>query len=849
MSLKPKRIMVVEDELLVAEDIAECLRLRGFDVCGTAKSSDEALALAREFQPDLALMDIVIQGERDGIETAKILREELQIPVIFLTAYSQENVLERAKTVAPLGYVVKPFEEGSLVSTVEIALHKSRVDEELRKSEEWFSTTLNSIGDGVIATDAGGRVKYLNRLAEILTGWSVEEASGRPIEEIFPIVNETSRAPVANPAIEALESGQIRDLANHTVLVCPNGGEIPIEDSGAPIRNPEGEIVGAVLIFRDVTEKKNREREILRYQQQLEDLVRQRTSELARRVEMERAAIEISADLIRLSEETYDSGLQQALARIGQTLGIDCCGIYETFEKDGVQKSRPVCLWAADEELMRLASAEQPGRDDVPDWTRRLNTEGRLVIRRLEDVHAEAAAERAIMSAMKLQAVVCLPLGPTLPVRRCAVFSSHQPQSWGEDDLILFQMFANVLKSVLERRELEAEQRKLQEQLNQAQKLEAIGKLTGGIAHDFNNMLVPIMGYADSLLDNMPTGANQEEAQEIRRAAESAAALTRQLLAFSRKQILIKKPLSVNGVIGDMKNFLRRLLGEDIQFHIELHPDIQPVEADQSQLEQVLMNLCVNARDAMPNGGNLWIRTRPGAGANGQPATFIDVADSGCGMDKATLDKIFDPFFSTKGNDGTGLGLSVVLGVTEQHGGWVQAYSEPGKGTMFSIGLPTTTEPAANEPHQTRPTLQLTRGEGQRILLIEDEPAVLQFVSAALTKRGYEIVPATTKTSAIETFDQHGGHFDMVFTDAKLPDGNGIEVLEHVLGLRPDMKALISSGYTDDRALIDEARKRGVEFLQKPYPLETLCQTVHEVMQGANSANGSSGDGELALSR
>lgn len=831
MSLKPKRIMVVEDELLVAEDIAECLSLRGFEVVGIAKSSDEALTIAREHRPDLALMDIVIQGERDGIDTAAILRSELQIPVIFLTAYSQNGIIERAKAVEPLGYIIKPFEEGNLISTVEIALHKSRLDAALRKSEEWFSTTLNSIGDGVIATDEHARVKYLNQLAEILTGWSTEEASGRRIEEIFPIVNESTGAAVPNPAAEALESGQIRELANHTMLICRDGSQIAIDDSGAPIRSPEGKIVGAVLIFRDVTEKKNRDKEIFRYQQHLEDLVQERTAALTRRVELEREAIDISADLIRLNEETYDQGLNDALARIGRVLGLDGCGIYEEVRNDGMQKSLPVCLWTSSPEMLERVAGEEPVEGDFPYWTDQLATEGQVIVRSMADLPACAAAEQALMTRMHLQSLVVLPLGPVQTLRWTISYSSHQPQSWCEEDIILFRMFGNVLKSVLERREFGANQRRLQEQLNQAQKLEAIGKLTGGIAHDFNNMLVPIIGYADSILSNSDPNQCLNDIVEIRKAAESAAALTRQLLAFSRKQILDKKPLCLNQLIRDKEGFLKRLLGEDIRFQIELAPELAPVEADHGQLEQVLMNLCVNARDAMPSGGLLRIRTRQGTDAQGLPTTMIEVVDSGCGIEKELLDKIFDPFFTTKGMHGTGLGLSVVLGVMDQHGGWAKAASELNRGTMFTVGLPSTANkpPAASEGNGSARID--TCGSGQRILLVEDEPAVLQFVSSALTKRGYEIVRANSKSVAIHAFDKGDQRFDLIFTDAKLPDGNGIEVLEHVFRHNPNMPALVSSGYTDDRALVEQAKRRGVEFLQKPYPLDLLYQTVHRILQ------------------
>jgi two-component system, cell cycle sensor histidine kinase and response regulator CckA len=262
------------------------------------------------------------------------------------------------------------------------------------------------------------------------------------------------------------------------------------------------------------------------------------------------------------------------------------------------------------------------------------------------------------------------------------------------------------------------------------------------------------------------------------------------------------------------------------------------------------MNLSVNARDAMPRGGNLTIRTRSINGQSNEEIVIIDVIDSGSGIERGLIDKIFDPFYTTKGMEGTGLGLSVVLGIMQQHDGWVDVVSEAGEGTTFTLGMKALTHQAADVIREGDLSVEEkkdTRGKGHRILLIEDEPAVIQFVSRALECHGYQIVLATTKTMAIEIYTAEKGQFDMVFTDAKLPDGNGIEVLEHIHRLNPSMPALLSSGYTDDRALVDQAKERGVEFLQKPYPLELLYQTVHEILDGGQFGKSSPKSNLVAL--
>ena len=841
MKTHTDKILVVEDERLVAEDIAECLRSVGYDVIGTAKSCAEAVVQVEEGRPDLVLMDITLRGDVDGIDTAHILKDRFATPVVFLTAYSQKTILDRAKEVEPLGYVVKPFDEGSLVSTVEMALHKARVDAALRKSEEWFSTTLRSIGDGVIATDEHGNVRFLNKVAEELTGWGAKEAEARHIREVFVVRSSKDDSEISIPALEAMQTGHVVELVKHAVLVRRDGSRIDVNDSGAPIYDNEGQLAGSVLVFRDVTEAKLQEAEMERYREQLESMVEERTAKLHWQIKMESLMTSITGNLLRLTTENWREGFNQALERFGEAAELEDIAVWRMVEDkpSGQTSMSREAGWAksgylrSEEEVSRMPVSKMT-------WLRRQTDEtGCVAISKISELPEEAVVEKSLMEAEGVGAFVNLRIDSDSEdenVRLTLFADVSGPREWGEDNLVFFQMLAAAYKNTVERVAMEEHRLALTEQLHQSQKLEAVGKLTGGIAHDFNNMLVPIIGYADEILDDGARGDYHAEVTEIRRAAVSAASLTRQLLAFSRKQVLQKKQLDVGELVGGMHRLLERLIGEDIRFQLDLdHGDIF-VEADRGQLEQVIMNLCVNARDAMPDGGELHISTKIGTTADGAPALRLEVCDSGSGMSKELIEQAFDPFFTTKGMEGTGLGLSVVLGIIEQHNGTVEIDSVLGRGTRFIIQLPADlSKKSVANGDDKKVDAKARSGGGERILLVEDEPGVAQFVSRALSRNSYQVEIAMTVSAGLEAFHANPDGFDLVLTDAMLPDGNGIDVVNAVRDSRPHMPMLLSSGYTDDRSYLDEAQNKGVPFLQKPYPLDELYSSVRGALDGATS--------------
>jgi two-component system cell cycle sensor histidine kinase/response regulator CckA len=395
--------------------------------------------------------------------------------------------------------------------------------------------------------------------------------------------------------------------------------------------------------------------------------------------------------------------------------------------------------------------------------------------------------------------------------------------------------FIGVVQDITERKQLE-------EQYRHAQKMEAVGRLAGGVAHDFNNLLTVINGYSDLALRSLTEfDPLHKSIREIRKAGERAARLTHQLLAFSRQQILQPEILDLNEVITDISKMLTRLIGEDIELVIITKTGLGRVKADPGQMEQVIMNLAVNARDAMPHGGKLTIdlanveldddfalrhlRLAPGSYVR------LAISDTGVGMDKETLNRIFEPFFTTKEQGkGTGLGLATVYGIVSQSGGSILVYSEPGWGTTFKIYLPQIKE--VSQPSPVSLPQEHPSRRGETILLVEDEPGVRNLVRDTLKEDGYIVLEANNSAEALLLSEQHPGPIHLLFTDVVMPGLSGRQLAERLLPQRPGLKILYMSGYTDDAIVRHGVLEPGVVFLHKPFTPQILTRKVREVLDG-----------------
>ncbi len=385
------------------------------------------------------------------------------------------------------------------------------------------------------------------------------------------------------------------------------------------------------------------------------------------------------------------------------------------------------------------------------------------------------------------------------------------------------------------------DRRQLEEQLRQSQKMEAVGRLAGGIAHDFNNLLMVIQGYADLLAERLPEDDPlRRNAEQIQTASQRATSLTRQLLAFSRKQMLAPKVISMQSILSDMEKILRRLIGEDIQLETSSAPDVGLIKADRSQIEQVILNLAVNARDAMPQGGRLTIESvnveldasyaRPPVVLAPGKYVMLAVTDNGCGMDAETQTHIFEPFFTTKEKGkGTGLGLATVYGIVKQSGGYVWVYSEPGRGTSFKIYLPRVED---DEKHgrDRRADLQAAQGGTETILLVEDERGVRELAREYLEMSGYTVIEAEDGHTALELAAMHAGTIHLLMTDVVMPGISGRELADRVRVIRPKINVLYMSGYTDQAVVHHGILDMDAVLLQKPFTLATLSSKLREIL-------------------
>ncbi len=629
------RILVVEDEAVVALDLRNRLTRLGYEVVGVAAKGEEAVAIAKEQRPELTLMDIRLRSEMDGIEAAEIIRTQVGLPVVYLTAHADEATVDRARVTEPFGYILKPFDERELRTVIEMALYKHRAEQRLRESERRYATTLASIGDGVIATDQLGRVTFMNAVAENLSGWSLADAKGSPLATVFNICNEETRLPVANPIDRVLVEGIVVGLANHTILIHRDGHEFPIDDCAAPIMDDRGQLTGAVLVFRDVTHAKQ-----------------------------------------------------------------------------------------------------------------------------------------------------------------------------------------------------------VEEHMRHAQKMEAVGQLAGGVAHDFNNLLTVILNYSDILLKSAgPDHPWRGFLSEIHQAGERSAELTRHLLTFCRRQLVEPKLFDLNDSVRRVEQMLKRIIGENFELQLKLSPNVGQVRMDSGQIDRILVNLVVNARDAISDQGCITIETSNVEVSElqfpnlaGGTYRCIQVTDNGCGIPVAHRDRIFEPFFTTKQpGKGTGLGLASVYGIINQCGGHIAFQTEVGHGTTFRVYIPAVNATIDQAPSFKDMPLKMGC---ETVLLVEDEAAVRSLSRHILETHGYNVLEAENGETAIEMARLHPDKVDIIVTDVVMPVMGARIMLERLRPVLSDMKVLLLSGYGEENLCKDILEFSQASFLHKPFTVISLAMAVRCVLDG-----------------
>ena len=944
------RIMIVEDERIVAKDLQFRLQGLGYQVAAMASEGHDAIAKASSSRPNLVLMDIRLENGMDGIEAAEQIRSQLDIPVVFLTAYADQATLARAKITEPFGYILKPFEERELQSTIEIALYRHKAEQKLRDSERRYRSLVDN-SQGLIWThDLYGRMLSINPAAAHLLGYEPNEVTGRELREFMPAEHH-------HLVDKYLARISEQESDHGTVQIISRDGETRVlQYRNVRQQEPDGDEY-VLAHAADVTDRLRVE-QVLRDQNAYLTALHETTLGLMSRLDLEdlleqiiaRAAALVGTEhgyVFLLSPQRNANGEQEMIMRVG-------IGAYNGFK--GTKANRGVGLagtvWQTGEPLVV---------DDYRNWSGRLALSSRDILRAVAGVPLKSGAHtvgviglayleegrrfgKEEMEALtrfaelasisldnaRLYEAVQTELGERKRaeenVRRTENFLNTVVDNLpymifvkdaqdlrfvrlnksgenllgtttsallGKNDYDLFpadeatffekkdretlatgkmvdipeepidtphgkrflhtkkipvidpdgqpKYLLGISEDITERKLEEERQRAFERKLQETQKLESLGVLAGGIAHDFNNLLVSILGNVGLVLvDLEPESPVREPVEQIKIAAQRAADLTRQMLAYSGKGRFVMQRINLNSVITEITQLLQVSISKNAALRFNLMQSLPPIEGDVTQVRQVLMNLIVNASDAIGDkqgtiglttgmvnadkeylGGSFMAPELP----EGQ-YVFVEVADDGVGMDKETQTKIFDPFFTTKFT-GRGLGLAAVLGIVRGHGGAIKVYSEPGQGSVFRVLFPV--KDAPHEAEKSPSDAFKQKGNGM-VLVIDDEEVVRNVTKRMLTRLGYTPILAEDGPQGVETYKKHQEEVVCVLLDMTMPRMSGEETLGHLKKLNPDVRVLLMSGYSEQEAS-NRFNGKGVSaFMQKPYTPQDLGEKLSEIL-------------------
>jgi two-component system, cell cycle sensor histidine kinase and response regulator CckA len=684
------------------------------------------------------------------------------------------------------------------------------VEQQLRRTAERSSFVLRSINDAILVTNSFGRINLANPAAVELLSDKKSDPVGQRLEELVTFINESSGQPLDSPVTAVLGDSRERYSARSAMLCRPDHSRIAVAIDAAPLHDGEGRVDGVVVVLHD----------------------RSRARSMARLTEKR----------IKISEFANSSSLDQLLVRVLDEICdlVDSpIGFFHFVEAD--QQTLSLQAWSTRTQ-QEFCHAEGRGRHyDIAQagvWVDCIRRRQAVIHndyaglphkKGLPPGHAPVVRELVVPVLQNDKVVAILGVG-------------NKPGDYNESDVEAVSYLSEVVFHIIEAKRAEAEKDKIHGQLQQAQKMESVGRLAGGVAHDFNNMLSVIIGNTELALEYAKKdSAMQRELLEIKTAALRSADLTRQLLAFARKQAVAPRVVNLNETIEGMLKMLRRLIGEDIQLAWLPQSGLPQVFIDPSQVDQILANLCVNARDAIRGVGKVIIETatttlseeycRDNPGTTPGDYVSLSLSDTGTGIPKEQLPHIFEPFFTTKKQgEGTGLGLAMVYGIVKQNGGFIKVYSEPGQGTTFRISLPQhhgDTGAAPNEEVE-----EIPQGQGQLILLVEDETVILEMNSRILQRLGYRVIASSSTSEAIALAHQHREELQLLLTDIIMPEMNGYDLSQVILGDNPQLKVLFISGYTANVIARQGVLPEGMNFLQKPFMKRDLAKKLHHILNG-----------------
>ena len=764
-----KKVLLVEDDPMSSQYYKKMLGGRGYLVYPPAKSGEEAIAVAQEVKPDLIIMDVNIQGEFDGVETATRILSELDVPIIYASGTSESHIVERAKSNAA-AYLLKPFTKRDLFITIDVAFAKAEMDRKLRKSEARLSTILGSIANGVIATKSDGTVEYINDSAEFIIGKTRESATGLPLKDIIELRDpeDGSRiSPFQGSLEQAIQPVAFQDV----VLRSPGGDERRVSLHLSPIKTGDTRVSGLVCVIIDITDQ-------------------------------------VEAD------NQLDT-LGQALESI-----TDCVLIFDIDSQNVT--GEPQIVYGNESFCHNF-------QIDIQDLTyRTLDTFfGEETSRYFKKGFERAVAEKLIFSEETI-----LYDSKSAPINVAFEMSPVRSSNNRVSKLVA------VIRDVTHIRQLE-------DNMRQSQKIEAIGRLASGIAHDFNNLLSVINSYADLLMTRFDeSDPVHEQLNQIFSAGRKGSDLVSKLMAFSRKEDTKIQGMDLHDVLGDIETILARVVRENIELHIKRTIPSAPIRADRSSIEQALINLVVNARDAITDVGTITVNlddvviTNSNLGVLKKPGHYfrISISDTGSGIAEEDLSHIFDPFFTTKDiGKGTGLGLSLVYGLMQRCDGGIEVNSKLGTGTTFNLYFPEVAldpeEIATDDLEGPITDDELPQAEGQKILIVEDDAVFADCISSLLRIHGFEVLTASNGQEVIDDYADELSDVRLLFSDIVMPKMSGADLAWEVRKANPNVRILFMTGYDEE---IEEkyTLPEGSSVLQKPVPLKTVLDRVHEALDG-----------------
>ena len=785
------KILVVEDELIVAEDIKVTLLKFGFEIVGIASSAKEAVNVALQTKPDLIIMDIVLEGDSNGIEAAHEIRKTLDIPVIFLTAYSDMRTISAAKKIGPFGYIVKPFKERELYSAVEIALYKHRMEEKLKRSQQWYSTTLQSVGDGVIATNEHGNVVFMNPVAEELTGWYRKDALGKQASDVFRISDKEQNLGFSDPVEKTLGEGKIVKLPARTKIITKTGKEVAIGDSVAPIKDHKGNVHGSVVVFQDFTELENMEVYLKESEQTLTRQIIKRKNELLKTISVLKKEIE--------QHKKAEQKLRYLSSTLEQTadyiMVTDKNGIIEyvnpSFEKNTFFKKEEV--------LGRKSNILKSGKHDERFYK---NMWGTIL---------SGNVFQSVLVNQKKNGEFYYEEKTITPVRDKEGKICH---------------FISTGKDITRRREIETK-------LARAERLEMAGRIAGQIAHDFNNLLMPLTAYPALLVKEFTSDSESfQMLQEMQKAAEQIAEINQQLLTLGRRAYYSISLIDLNKLLHEVVSTAK--LPKSIGITKKFQKDLFLIKGGNAQLTRAFLNLLNNAAEAIKKTGKVLITTQnvyldnPLWGyekvSRGEYVK-VEIKDSGCGIEPDVFDKIFDPFFTTKITDpehGSGLGLSIVRSIVQDHNGYITVDSKVDEGTTFTLYFPTSRDDVAD----FMPEEIAIKGGHESVLIVDDDPLQRNVSGKILTKLGYRVSTVESGESAVEFVKSHPQ--DLLIIDMLMEGIDGTETYRRILDINPQQKAILVSGYAFSKRVKVALRMGAGAFVNKPFTLRSLALAVRK---------------------